>query len=155
MWRAALGRALAWNEAHATFDKAVDGWPPALRGRRPDNFPHSAWELVEHLRIAQHDLLDFSVNAGYEEKQWPRDYWPPDPAPPDAAAWDESVARYRADRDALRKLVEDPSVDLAARIPHGDGQTYLRELLLAIDHAAYHVGQLVAVRRVLGAWSGA
>ena len=150
--RETLAKALAWGEAHADFDKAVKGFPPELRGRRAHGLPHSAWELLEHLRLAQHDILDFSVNSDYAEMSWPKDYWPPTPAPPSAAAWDESLAAFRRDREALRQLALDTSRDLTAKIPHGDGQTYLRELLLAADHTAYHVGQLVLVRQELGIW---
>jgi uncharacterized damage-inducible protein DinB len=147
-----LGRLLSWEDAHATFEAAVAGIPADLRGRQPAGVPYSPWQLVEHLRIAQHDILDFCRNADYEELNWPADYWPFSAAPPSAAAWDESIARFRADRLALQQLAADEGVDLDARIPHGSGQTYLRELLLAADHAAYHVGQLVLVRRLLGAW---
>lgn len=150
--REQLAKVLAWHEAHATFDNAVEGFPPELRGQVPDGLPYSGWQLLEHLRITQHDILDFSRNPRYEEMEWPADYWPDAPAPPDEGAWDRSVADYRADRQALQEMARDPSVDLFATIPHGSGQTYLREILLAADHAAYHVGELVAVRRLLGAW---
>jgi uncharacterized damage-inducible protein DinB len=130
----------------------VDGVPVELRGTRPEGLPHSLWQLVEHLRITQYDILDFCRNADYEELKWPDDYWPPDPAPPTASAWDESIDRYRRDRKALQDLAADPSVDLDARIPHGSGQTCLRELVLVADHSAYHVGQIVLVRRLLGLW---
>jgi hypothetical protein len=146
---------LDWAEAHATFDTAVAGLPEPLRGRAPDGLPYSPWQLVEHLRITQHDILDFCINPEYRELDWPNDYWPPSPTPPSAKAWDESVRRFRDDLAALQRLARDPSVDLAARIPHGTGQTYLRELLLAADHAAYHIGELIVVRRLLGAWPAA
>lgn len=147
-----LRRLLDWKDAHATFDAAVDGVPPELRGLRPDGVPYSPWELLEHLRIAQRDILDFCRDAAYRERVWPDDYWPGSPAPPSGEAWDESIRACRADRDALQSLAADPAIDLFAEIPHGSGQTYLRELLLVADHAAYHVGQLVLVRRLLGAW---
>ena len=149
-----VARVLDWKDAHATFDDAVDGIPPDARGRRPDGLPYSAWELVEHIRRAQRDILAFCAADAYREMRWPDDYWPDSPAPPSDEAWDESVAAVRADRAALRALAADPARDLLAPVPHGDGQTLLRELLLAADHAAYHVGQLVAVRRLLGAWEG-
>jgi hypothetical protein len=149
--RTLLVSLLAWKDAHVGFDDAIAGIPEDKRGTQPSGL-HSPWELVEHLRITQHDLLDFSVNPGYEELEWPRDYWPPTSAPSSAAAWDESVALFRSDREALQKLAADPAVVLTAKIPHGDGQTYIRELLLAADHAAYHVGQLVLVRQLLGIW---
>ena len=147
-----LARVLAWHEAHPTFDDAVSDLPEDLRGRAPAGLPYSPWQLVEHLRITQHDLLDFCRNPKYEELSWPADYWPKSPAPPSAAAWEASLRRYREDRAAFQALVRDPAIDLTATIPHGTGQTYLREILLAIDHAAYHVGELIVVRRLLGAW---
>jgi hypothetical protein len=147
-----LARMLEWGEAHATFDAAVAELPPDLRGRVPPGLPYSPWQLVEHLRITQHDILEFCRNAEYHELEWPDQYWPPSVSPPSAGAWDDSLRRYRDDRAALQALARDPAVELTARIPHGTGQTYLRELLLAADHAAYHVGELIVVRRLLGAW---
>jgi hypothetical protein len=148
-----LGRALAWHDAHASFDDAVKDMPANLRGTRPDGLPYSAWELLEHLRLAQRDILDFCVDPHYQEdKKWPDDYWPPSPAPPSDAAWANSIREFVSDRKALQNLAADTGVDLEARIPHGSGQTYLRELVLVIDHNAYHVGQLVLVRRLLGSW---
>jgi hypothetical protein len=153
--RAQLAAILEWQDAHATFDAAVDGISPEMRGREPEGLPYSPWRLVEHLRITQWDILDFCRNADYQEIRWPDDYWPPAAEPPSPEAWDESIRAYRADRDALKALAADPEVDLFARLPHGSGQTYLRELLLVADHGAYHVGRLVAVRRLLGIWPGA
>jgi hypothetical protein len=153
--RDVLGRALSWEDAHAGFDAAVADIPPDARGTRPGGIPYSPWQLLEHLRLAQHDILDFCRNPDYEELSWPGDYWPASPVPPSPDAWDESIRAFHADRMALQQLAADPAVDLAARIPHGSGQTYLRELLLAADHAAYHIGQLVLVRRLLGTWKGA
>ena len=147
-----LARVLAWEEAHPSFDDAVAELPELLRGRAPTGLPYSPWQLVEHLRIAQHDLLDFCRNPEYEEMSWPDDYWPKAAAPASPQAWDDSLRTYRDDRAAFQALVRDQSIDLAARIPHGTGQTYLREILLAIDHAAYHIGELIVVRRLLGAW---
>jgi len=150
--RAQLAKALDWRDANAGFDKAVDGIPPDLRGRRPEGLPYSAWEILEHLRLAQQDILEFCRNPKYKEKKWPDDYWPATEAPPDGGAWDASVAAFRRDRDAFKRLAEDPKVDLFAKIPHGSGQTYLRELLLILDHNAHHVGELIVIRRLLGAW---
>jgi uncharacterized damage-inducible protein DinB len=147
-----LARSLAWQDAHVGFDGAVEGLPARLRGERAAGLPHSPWQLVEHLRFTQRDILDFCRDPAYREPSWPQDYWPSDAAPADDAAWDAAVAGYRADREALQRLAADPGLDLAATIPHGTGQTYLRELLLVVDHTAYHVGQLVLVRRLLGAW---
>ena len=149
-----LAGSLDWGEAHADFDQAIAALPAGLRGRRVNGLPHSAWEILEHLRIAQHDILDFARNPKYREMKWPDDYWPPSPEPPSAKAWDESVAAFRRDRDAVKKLTTDTSIDLAAKIPHGDKatQTYARAILLVIDHNAYHVAELVVLRRLLGAW---
>ncbi len=147
-----LARLLSWEDAHVGFDKAVGDIPPHLRGVRPERLPHSAWELVEHLRITQHDILDFCRNPEYRELEWPDEYWPLAPAPAEPDAWEDSLRRYREDRQALQQLAVDSTIDLGARIPHGTGQTYLRELILVADHSAYHVGQLVLVRRALGIW---
>ena len=152
--REQLARFLDWRDAHADFDAAVAGIPPELRGAAPAGLPYSAWQLLEHMRIAQEDILDFCVNPRYRERTWPDDYWPATPAPPRAMAWDESIAAYRRDREAMQQLARDPDIDLHAVVPHGSGQTYLREILLVADHAAYHIGQLVLVRRLLGIWSG-
>jgi hypothetical protein len=153
--RAQLKRILGWQDAHVGFEKSVEGLASKLRGKRVDGFPHSCWELLEHLRITQHDILDFCVNPKYEELKWPEEYWPKVPEPPSDKAWDDSIAAFRDDRAALEKLAMDESIDLFAKIPHGTGQTYIRELLLVADHNAYHVGQLVAVRQQLGAWGAA
>jgi uncharacterized damage-inducible protein DinB len=153
-FRTHLAKVLDWQDAHATFDAAVDGIPADARGKQPAGLPYSPWQLVEHLRITQRDILDFCRPEGYEELSWPDDYWPEDAAPPSTDAWERSIAAYRDDREALKRITADPATDLFARIPHGSGQTYLREVLLAADHAAYHVGQLVAVRRLLGIWPG-
>jgi DinB superfamily len=147
-----LARLLAWEDAHVSFDAAVAGIPVAHRGTVPSGLPHSPWQLVEHLRRAQQDILDFCVNPKYEELRFPDDYWPLSAAPPSEAAWDESIDAVRRERGALQQLARDARIDLSAQIPHGSGQTYARELVLAADHAAYHVGQLVLVRRALGDW---
>jgi uncharacterized damage-inducible protein DinB len=143
---------LAWADAHAGFEAAVANIPANLRANQPPGLPYSAWQLVEHLRITQHDILDFCRNPDYTELEWPKDYWPASPAPPSEAAWNESIDTFRRDREALQKLAADTTVDLTARIPHGSGQTYARELVLVADHTSYHVGQLVLVRRLLGIW---
>jgi uncharacterized damage-inducible protein DinB len=148
-----LVRVLSWEDAHVSFDTAIAGLPPDARGERPPGFEHSPWQLVEHMRIAQEDILDFCLNASYTHRlDWPGDYWPATPAPPTTAAWDASLASYAQSRKSLEQLARD-TPDLTARVPTGQGdQTYLRAILLAADHAAYHVGQLVAVRRALGVW---
>jgi hypothetical protein len=147
-----LSRVLGWQDAHATFEAAVEGIPPTHRGRVPTGLAYSPWQLLEHLRVTQWDILDFCRNPKYVERRWPDDYWPTTPAPPTDAAWDNSVRRFLEDRNALQAMAADRAIDLLAAIPHGSGQTYLRELLLVADHTSYHVGQLVAVRRLLGIW---
>jgi hypothetical protein len=140
--------------AHAGFDDAVKNMPEELRGVRPDGLPHTAWMLLEHLRLGQWDILEFCRNSKYEAPEWPKDYWPKTEAPPSADAWNKSVRQFRKDLQSMQELVANPKIDVYARIPWGNGQTILREALLVADHNAYHVGQLVDVRRVLGAWKG-
>lgn len=150
--RTVVARLLDWEDAHAGFDRVVSGLSPKLQGQVPSGLPYSPWQLLEHLRITQHDILDFCVNPAYEELDWPGDYWPKSPAPPSPGDWDKGVAAFRKDRDALKKLALDPGIDLMGKVPAGKDQTYLRELLLVADHTAYHLGELVVVRRALGAW---
>lgn len=150
--REQLSKLLDWQDAHAGFEKVVKDIPVKDRGRQPDGLPYSPWQLLEHLRITQNDILEFCRNPDYEEMKWPDDYWPASAAPPSEKAWDESVRTFKADRKALQQIATDPKVDLFARIPHGGGQTYLRELLLVADHTSHHLGQLIAVRRLLGDW---
>jgi uncharacterized damage-inducible protein DinB len=152
-WRSIVSSAIDWEEGHASVDAAARGLASELRGRRPDGVPHSAWELLEHIRRTQADLLDFMTNESYSAPEWPRDYWPaPNEAPTDAA-WTDCLEAIHADRDALKQLATRESLDLTSRIPWGEGQTYLRCLLLAVDHTSYHVGQMIIVRRLLGAWT--
>jgi uncharacterized damage-inducible protein DinB len=150
--RAQLVKFLDWRDAHVGFDVAVMGIPARLRGVVPDGWAYSAWQLVEHLRIAQADILEFCVNPKYKEKKWPDDYWPTSPAPRGAGAWTAAIAAYRRDRKAFQQLAANRKIDLFTTIPHGTGQTYLREILLVVDHASYHVGQIVVLRRQLGIW---
>lgn len=138
--------------AHTDFEAAVKGLPVELRGKRPKGAPHSPWEILEHLRLAQWDILEFSRDANHASPKWPEGYWPETPAPPNDRAWAKSVRAFRDDLNAMCALVADPATDLFAKIPHGDGQTILREALLMADHNAYHLGQLVLTRRLLGAW---
>jgi hypothetical protein len=138
--------------AHAKFEEVVSGIPSKLRGMKPAGFLHSAWMLLEHMRIAQWDILEFSRNPRHVSPDWPAGYWPQTEAPPSAASWDEGVEQFRRDLGAMQELVEQSKTDLFAPIPWGEGQTILREALLLADHNAYHLGQLVDLRRVLGVW---
>jgi hypothetical protein len=142
---------LASGHAHLKFEDAVKDFPPALRGVRPASGPHSAWELLEHLRIAQWDILEFTRNPKHVSPQFPSGYWPESEAPPDGEAWDRSVAAFQEDLRGLEAIAADESIDLYTPLAHGDGQTPLRELLVAADHNAYHLGQLVTVKKLLGA----
>lgn len=152
-WREIVASSLGWEQAHASLESAVQNLAPKLRGQRPKGEPHSVWELLEHIRITQRDLLDFCQNENYVEKlEWPHDYWPSSPAPPTEEAWQKSIDDCRRDTQALARFTTDTEVDLTSKIPRGTGQTYLRTVLLAVDHAAYHVGQIVLVRRLLDAW---
>lgn len=143
---------LKGGHAHADFEAAVKNLPAELRGKRPRGAEHSPWDLLEHLRIAQCDILEFSRNSAHKSPDWPSGYWPEAHSPGDETAWDKSVRAFRRDLKAMCELVAAESTDLYAKIPHGDGQTVLREALLVADHNAYHIGQLVLVRRLLGAW---
>ena len=141
---------LQTGHAHVSFETAVAGWDIELRGVRPEGGGHTAWELVEHLRIAQWDILEFSRSADHVSPDFPDGYWPPSPAPPGAGDWDRSVGRFAADLEAMQALVSDPARDLYERIPHGEGQTLLREALTLASHNSYHVGQLMSLRKVFG-----
>ncbi len=140
------------GQAHAKLDEAVADMPLDLQGRVPDSLPYSAWQLLEHMRLAQKDILDFSDNAdgSYTPMQWPDDYWPKNAAPPDKASWQRSVAALKADRDTFEKLLQ--TRDLVQPFPWGAGQNLLREAFLIAAHESYHTGELIAVRRLLGAW---
>ena len=143
---------LRGGNAHAGFDAAVANRPAELRGKKPKGSPYTAWQLLEHLRLAQWDILEFSRDPTHESPSWPEGYWPKVEAPPSAAAWNKSVRQFQSDLKAMTELVADKKNDLFARIPHGQGQTLLREALLVADHNAYHIGQLILLRRLLGAW---
>lgn len=147
-----LARLLAWEDAHVSYDTAVKDLEPRLRGAKPAGLPYSPWQLVEHLRLTQYDILDFCRNSNYKDRSWPDDYWPSSAQPPTDGAWQSSVRGFTEDREALSALALDREIRLEAKIPHGSGQTYLRELLLVADHSAYHIGELVVVRRLLGSW---
>jgi hypothetical protein len=142
------------GQAHTTFDDAIANFPVDLRAIVPQNLPYSAWQLLEHLRIAQRDILNFSAppTGGYHPMRWPQDYWPQTPEPPTAHAWDQSIATIHSDLNHFIALIENPKSDLYKTFRWGDGQNLLREALLIADHNAYHIGELIVLRRILGAW---
>jgi len=143
---------LGEGAAHTDFDAAVAGLPARLRGAKPPGLPHTPWRILEHLRISQHDIVEFTVNPEYVSPSWPEGYWPEGDSPPDAKAWTAAVRAFRADLERMRRLVADPKTDLLDPLPHGTGQTVAREAMLLADHNAYHIGQLVLIRRLLNAW---
>jgi hypothetical protein len=143
---------LSGKGAHIDWKESFDGIPPKMRGVRPEGLPYSLWELLEHMRIAQWDILEFSRDSRHVSPEWPQGYWPAAPAPAKASAWDDSLKVFARDLEAMKKLVASPKTDLFAKIPHGDGQTILREALLVADHNSYHLGQVLTVRRILGVW---
>jgi hypothetical protein len=147
-----LIKQLEGSEAHASFHDAVADMPTELQGKIPKGAEHSPWQELEHLRIAQWDILEFAINPKHESPEFPAGYWPSKPEPPDSKAWDKTVQTFRSDLQRFTKALADDSIDLFAKIPHGDGQTILRQALVTIDHNAYHLGQLVLLRRLLGAW---
>jgi len=138
--------------AHIKFDEVIEDIPASMRGRKPAGLPHSLWMLLEHLRMAQSDILEFSRNPKHVSPKWPEGYWPKTEAPSSSTAWNASIKKFRQDLKAMQGLVKGPQTDLFARIPWGDGQTILREALLLADHNAYHLGQMLDARRLLGAW---
>ena len=140
---------LSKAEAHVNLESSLKDFPRELRGKKPEGAPHTPWQLLEHIRIAQWDILEFSRDAKHKSPKWPEEYWPKTEAPPDDKAWDKSVRQVFTDLKEMCALLSDPKHDLFANIPHGDGQTLLREALLVADHNAYHLGQLVMVRRIL------
>jgi hypothetical protein len=150
--RTQLIEMLRGGVAHLTFDDAIAKLPPSLRGAKPLGQPHTPWRLLEHMRIAQWDILEFVRNPKHKSPKWPDEYWPQGDAPTKAREWNDSVKKFHADAKAIQKLVADPYNDLFAPLPHGDGQSLFREAMLVADHTAYHLGQLVIVRRMLGAW---
>ena len=150
--RGYLVKLLDWRDAHVDFDAAIKDWPVRLRGKTTPGLAYTAWQLLEHMRIAQSDILEFSRDAKHVSPAWPESYWPVAAAPPTQAAWEESIREFKRDRMAMQRFVSNPRTDLFAPIAHGDGQTVFREAVLIADHNAYHLGQLVLLRRLLGAW---
>ncbi len=145
---------LRGGHAHVTPEQALDGLAPALRNVRPSNSPHSVWENFEHIRLAQEDILRYTLDASWVSPAFPEGYWPKGTGELTEEAWAASVAAFFADLEEVVKLVEDSNLDLTAEIPHGQGHTYLREILLVADHNAYHLGQIVQIRKALGDWRG-
>ncbi|RYF75173.1 MAG: DinB family protein [Cytophagaceae bacterium] len=150
--RKQLADLLTKAEAHQSFDAAVEGLPADLRGTKPDKLPYSIWQLVDHIRIAQWDILEFSRDPNHQSPPWPEGYWSKSVQPPDEAAWQQALDQIKADRDAFVALLNDPEQDLFQPLVHGQGQTLLREALLIADHTAYHVGEIIIIRRLLDAW---
>jgi len=149
MLRNHLLQLLSGSWAHLEFHQAIADFPAEMRGTKAKGLPHTPWQLLEHMRIAQWDILEFSRDPAHVSPDWPSGYWPDSEAPPDGSAWDNSVRRFKADLEAMRTLIEDPNTDLFSKIPHGTGQTILREAMLVADHNAYHLGQLVLLRKTL------
>ncbi len=143
---------LRGGNAHLTFDEAVADFPTERMNDRPPHVPYTPWHLLEHLRLAQWDILDFMRNPNYQEMRWPDDYWPAPDATTDQAGWDATLAGFHADMQEIEAIVADPATDFAARIPHGDGQTILREILLVADHNAYHIGEFAILRQIMQTW---
>lgn len=143
---------LEGGHAHTTFDQVINDFPAKFRGEIPKGLKHSAWMLLEHMRIAQWDILDFSRNPKYKALKWPQDYWPKNPAPASPIEWEKSAQSFRDDLEAMKNLVRAPKTDLFAKIPWGEGQTVLREAMLVADHNAHHLGQVIDIRRLLGIW---
>ncbi len=141
---------LKGGHAHTTFDAAMGDWPVQLAGVKVANFPHTSWMLLEHMRLGQWDILEFSRNPKHVSPKWPEEYWPASEAPPDEKAWKASIAALKKDLRSMEQLVGSSKTDLFAQIPWGDGQTILREALLVADHNAYHLGQLVMLRKSIG-----
>lgn len=143
---------LTGKNAHVDFERAIKGLGLEEVGRKPDSFPHTVWELVEHIRIAQHDIVAFSQSADYTSPPWPEGYWPDTEKPENKLQWEKSVAAVKNDHQIMVQMIKNKENDLLRTIPHGDGQTLFREAMLIVDHNAYHIGQIVQMRRVMGLW---
>ena len=136
--------------AHARFDRVVKDWPAELRGRKPDGAAHTPWEVLEHLRLCQWDILEFSRDPHHKSPSFPDGYWPETAEPPLPESWDRSIAQFKLDLDAMKALLAEPEVDLLARLPWGDGQDLAREAMVLADHNSYHLGELMLLRRLQG-----
>lgn len=152
-WKTIVASSLGWEQAHMSLENAVAGLDPTLRNEKPTSLPHSVWDILEHIRIAQHDLLDFCRNADYHhDLAWPDDYWPKDASAVSDDVWEKSIAEFKREREELKEFTTEDGRDLTGAIPAGTGQTFLRTVLVELDHASYHTGEIVAVRRLIGAW---
>lgn len=152
-WKTIVASSLDWDQAHMSIENVFAGLDPSLRNSRPTGLPHSVWDVLEHIRIAQHDLLDFCRNNDYHhDLEWPDDYWPKDSAPVSDELWEKSLAELKRETDELKSFTTEEARDLTQKIPAGTGQTYLRTVLVALGHASYHTGEIVTIRRLLGAW---
>lgn len=152
-WKSIVASSLDWEQAHMSLESAVAGLAPELRSKKPEALPHSVWDILEHIRIAQHDLLDFCTNPDYHhDLAWPDDYWPKESRDVSDAEWEKSVTEFKREREELKKFTTENDRDLTATIPAGTGQTYLRTVIVALDHTSYHTGEIVTVRRLIGAW---
>jgi hypothetical protein len=137
---------------HGTFSHIIKDFPKKLMNEKPAGLPYSFWQMLEHIRISQFDMIDFIRNPNYKELEWPKDYWPGDNEKADTKMWNESVKKYHEDIEALKKIINDPKTDFFIPIPHGTGQTILKEVIQIIDHASYHLGQFLVMRRLAGEW---
>ena len=152
-WSDIVASSLDWEEAHLKLESALAKLPAELRGKRAEGAAHSIWEILEHIRIAQWDLLEFCRNENYvHELKWPDDYWPTSPEPAAEKQWEATISQIQSDRDALKKFLIDKGDAATDAIPWGTGKTFLRTVLVAMDHTSYHTGELLTVRRLLGAW---
>lgn len=151
-WKEIVASSLDWEQAHVSLDSALANLPEELRGKRPDGLPHSIWELLEHIRITQRDLLEFCTKDDYKDPTWPDDYWSKSMAPKNDAEWKACLRAIHADCAEFAKFTVETDKDLTAAIPHGTGQTYLRTVLVAVDHTSHHLGQIITTRRLLGSW---
>lgn len=150
--RAELLALIKGGNAHMSFDDAVEDFPESKMNALFPNGTYTPWHLIEHIRRSQLDILEFMRNPDYKEMKWPDDYWPEKEKRATKKEWEETIAKFHKDTDEILALLNDPKTDLSAKIPHGDGQTMLREFLLIADHNAYHVGEFAIMRQVMGTW---
>lgn len=147
--RQQLVNAINGHESHIDFDSAMEDFPADMRGRKPPGAPHSAWQLLEHMRIAQRDILEFCRNPNHKSPNWPDEYWPKTAAPPDLEAWNRSIREFQKDSNEMDTLIQNAAQDLFKSFEHGNGQTLLREALLVATHNSYHLGQIMFLKKML------